>query len=113
MTINQASNLICPFNSTVFTIDKTQPLSDGLEWEQINLNCITTKCMAWQSTKSTIPVEPSHYICGCGYQKSTYKAGSQCTYCDGYTTNSVYPNGSPTEPIEPDECEGYCSRLPH
>jgi len=101
MTVKQASNLICPFMSTAHP--------DIAEW----IRCETTNCMAWQSTKSTTPVEPSHYTCNCGYQKSMYKAQSQCPHCNGYTTDPVYPEGSNTKPLQPDECEGYCMRLPH
>jgi len=70
-----------------------------------------TNCMAWQSTKFAISVEPSYYTCGCGYQRSMSVAQSQCSSCNGYTTDPVYPNESSTKPLPSSECEGYCIRL--
>ena len=90
MTVKQASNLICPFMSIAHP--------DIAEW----IRCETTNCMAWKQN------QPTYWECDCGTRKSKYEDQVQCYDCREYTSKPVHVNKSNS-----DECEGYCSRLPH
>jgi hypothetical protein len=82
MKISEAEKLICPFIRAV----------DRGGWNRHNgcpshINCITDKCMAWETTSTYVTI---------GYSREIDEDGNQVPYI---------------EDLPREDCEGYCSRL--
>lgn len=98
MKISEAEKLVCPFIRAV----------DRGGWNRDNgcpshINCITDKCMAWETTK-TKAIQDNFFKCTCGQTFDVYRYDFTCPKCGREHTN-----------IETDlprsDCEGYCKRL--
>lgn len=87
MKISEAEKLACPFiqhmclATGVATFNMT-------EYSHLNINCITDKCMAWETTKT----------------KAIYDF--TCPSC-----GKEYVNSSLSQELPREDCEGYCRRL--
>ena len=98
MKVSEAESLICPFMQRRGSVEMGYNHSTDTIVERFtrdarpaNINCITTKCMAWKVTKTKSDYEREQYVRD-----------------DGLGRKSMQTRQAN---LEPQGCEGYCQRL--